>query len=70
MGELTGVRQSGGIGLRFANLVTDADLVVVARRVALGILERDPALASAPHEALRKRIERRYERGIQLFRVG
>ncbi|MBI3082039.1 MAG: ATP-dependent DNA helicase RecG [Gemmatimonadetes bacterium] len=70
MGELTGVRQSGGIGLRFANLVADADLVVVARRIALGMLERDPGLASAPHEALRKRIERRYERGIQLFRVG
>jgi ATP-dependent DNA helicase RecG len=70
MGELTGVRQSGGIGLRFANLVTDADLVVVARRLALGMLERDPALASARHEVLRKRIERRYERGMELFRVG
>jgi len=70
MGELAGVRQSGGIGLRFANLVTDADLVVAARRIALRMLERDPALASPGHEALRKRIERRYERGMELFRVG
>jgi ATP-dependent DNA helicase RecG len=70
MGELTGVRQSGGIGLRFANLVTDADLVVAARRTALGMLERDPALASSRYEALRKRIERRYQRGMELFRVG
>lgn len=70
MGELTGVRQSGGIGLRFANLVTDADLVVTARRTALRLLEGDPTLGAGEHEALRRRIERRYQRGIELFRVG
>lgn len=70
MGELVGVRQSGGIGLRFANLVTDADLVVVARRLALRMLEDDPALASQRHQLLRQRVERRYERGMELFRVG
>ncbi len=70
MGELAGVRQSGGISLRFANLVTDGDLVALARRTALDTLERDPTLASPQHQALRQRIERRYERGIELFRVG
>jgi ATP-dependent DNA helicase RecG len=70
MGELAGVRQSGGISLRFANLVTDGDLISVARRAAVGMLERDPTLASPRHQALRQRIERRYERGIELFRVG
>jgi ATP-dependent DNA helicase RecG len=70
MGELTGVRQSGGLGLRFANLVTDADLVTAARRAALQTLERDPSLGSQPHAALRRRIERRYQRGLELFRVG
>jgi ATP-dependent DNA helicase RecG len=70
MGELAGVRQSGGISLRFANLVTDGELIGVARRAALDMLERDPALASPQHQALRQRIERRYERGIELFRVG
>jgi ATP-dependent DNA helicase RecG len=70
MGELAGVRQSGGLSLRFANLVTDGDLIAVARRTALGMLERDPTLAWPQHQALRQRIERRYERGIELFRVG
>ncbi len=70
MGELAGVRQSGGISLRYANLVTDGDLIATARRVALGMLERDPALTLPQHEGLRRRIERRYERGIELFRVG
>ncbi len=70
MGELAGVRQSGGLGLRFADLVRDGDLIEIARRVAARILESDPTLAAAEHETLRKRIERRYERGIELFRVG
>jgi ATP-dependent DNA helicase RecG len=70
MGELAGVRQSGGINLRFANLVTDGDLIAVARRTAVGMLERDPTLASPQHQTLRRRIERRYQRGIELFRVG
>jgi ATP-dependent DNA helicase RecG len=70
MGELAGVRQSGGLALRFANLVTDADLVLAARRLALRLLERDPQLTTAECRELRRRIERRYERGIELFRVG
>ena len=70
MGELAGARQSGGLGLRFADLARDGDLIDTARRVAARILERDPTLSAPEHEALRKRIERRYERGIELFRVG
>jgi ATP-dependent DNA helicase RecG len=70
MGELAGARQSGGIALRFTNLERDADLVVAARRAAQGVIERDANLTQVPNEPLRRRIERRYERGIELFRVG
>ncbi len=70
MGELTGARQSGGFNLRYADLSRDADLVEVSRTAAFDIIAGDPALTAAPHRALRKRIERRYERGIELFRVG
>jgi ATP-dependent DNA helicase RecG len=70
MGELAGSRQSGGVALRYANLATDGDLLVAARRGAFDLLERDPALRRPDHAPLRRRIERRYERGIELFRVG
>lgn len=70
MGELAGARQSGGIALRFTDLERDGDLVVGARRAAQGVIQRDPTLTQRPHEPLRRRIERRYERGIELFRVG
>ncbi|MFQ6046743.1 MAG: helicase-related protein, partial [Gemmatimonadales bacterium] len=70
MGELAGVRQAGGFNLRFADLGLDDDLVVAARRIALDWITRDPTLSSAEHERLRRRIERRYSRGVELFRVG
>lgn len=70
MGELAGVRQAGGFNLRFADLAADDDLVVAARKTALEWIASDPALSSARHEKLRRRIERRYARGVELFRVG
>ncbi len=70
MGELAGARQSGGIALRFANLVTDLPLLEAARRAAAEIIARDPALARPEHAPYRARILARYERGFELFRVG
>lgn len=70
MGELVGTRQAGGFNLRWADLAEDADLVELARRKALDIIAADPMLAKPEHQPLRWRIERRYERGMELFRVG
>jgi ATP-dependent DNA helicase RecG len=70
MGELAGARQSGGIALRFTDLERDGDLVLVAQREARSLLTRDPTLSQPQHGGLRRRIERRYERGVELFRVG
>jgi ATP-dependent DNA helicase RecG len=70
MGELAGVRQSGGVPLRYANFETDLPLLEAARRAAGEIIAHDPALVRAEHAAYRERIVRRYERGFELFRVG
>jgi ATP-dependent DNA helicase RecG len=70
IGELAGVRQSGGFNLRYADLAEDADLIDGARRAAVEIIEVDPDLSHAGHTALRSRLERRYERGMELFRIG
>ncbi len=70
IGELTGVRQSGGFNLQYADLTTDTDLISVARRAALDILSTDPNLSQDAHIPIRTRLERRYERGMELFRVG
>jgi ATP-dependent DNA helicase RecG len=70
MGELVGTRQAGGFALRFADLSQDEDLVLAARRAAMAIIGRDATLSRPEHAAVRARIERRYERGMELFRVG
>ncbi|MFQ5551497.1 MAG: helicase-related protein, partial [Gemmatimonadales bacterium] len=70
MGDLAGARQSGGLALRFTDLAEDAELVNAAQKLARDFLETDPHLSLPEHAAVRGRIERRYERGIELFRVG
>ncbi len=70
MGDLAGKRQAGGFALRFADLERDGDLVDGARRAALRLIAADPDLSGSLHTALRRRIERRYRRGMELFRVG
>jgi ATP-dependent DNA helicase RecG len=70
MGELAGARQSGGVGLRYADLARDLDLLEAARAAAAGIIAADPALVRPEHAAYRERIVERYERGFELFRVG
>ncbi|MGH7529123.1 MAG: ATP-dependent DNA helicase RecG [Gemmatimonadales bacterium] len=70
MGELAGARQSGGLALRYADFATDLPLLEAARRAAAEIIARDPALERREHAAYRERIVARYERGLELFRVG
>ena len=70
MGQLAGAKQSGGVAVRYTDFTKDDDLIVAARKAALGVIEGDPALRKKEHVDLRKRIERRYERGMELFRVG
>ncbi|HEX9730228.1 MAG TPA: ATP-dependent DNA helicase RecG [Gemmatimonadales bacterium] len=70
MGELAGVRQSGGLVLAYTDFSKDDDLIRIARSEARRVLDRDPGLTSPDLVPVRKRIERRYERGVELFRVG
>jgi ATP-dependent DNA helicase RecG len=70
MGQLAGARQSGGLAVKFTDFSKDEDLIVASRKAALGIIEEDPLLSEKEHVGLRHRLERRYERGMELFRVG
>jgi len=70
MGELIGVRQSGGVVLRQARLPDDEALAADARRDARAILERDPVLRRPELQPLRERALRRFPRADELFRTG
>ena len=70
MGQLAGARQSGGLAVRYTDFSKDEDLIVASRKAAFDIIRQDPLLDQENHGALRKRIQQRYERGMELFRVG
>src|SRR5687767_403192 len=70
MGDLFGERQSGVPTFRVADPIRDEALNVQARDIAEGMLADDPELKRAEHAALRKVLNSRYSRALELFRVG
>lgn len=54
-GDIEGTQQSGiGFDLKIANLSKDAPILEMARNVAKDILDKDPQLATAEYQILRK----------------
>ncbi|RMG21584.1 MAG: ATP-dependent DNA helicase RecG, partial [Deltaproteobacteria bacterium] len=69
-GELLGTRQSGLPDLAFGHLVFDRDLLLLARRDARALLERDPELSRPEHRATAEELRRRWQDRLRLGRVG
>ena len=68
-GEFLGTRQSGRLpDLRLADLLRDADLLVVARQAAAEALRADPRLQASPE--LARAVERRFGERLALADVG
>jgi len=51
-GELSGTQQSGIVGLKIADLSKDSQILILARKAALRVLENDPHLALPQHESI------------------
>ncbi|MCC7494293.1 MAG: ATP-dependent DNA helicase RecG [Fimbriimonadaceae bacterium] len=69
-GELGGVRQSGSMDLRVANLARDGRLLEQARDDARELIERDPLLASPSLAPLARYVAARFRERGQLAEVG
>jgi ATP-dependent DNA helicase RecG len=70
MGDLFGERQSGVPAFRVADPFRDERLNVAARTAASALLADDPTLTAPAHAGIRRVLEARYARAIELFRVG
>ena len=55
-GDMQGTQQSGVLDLRIANLAQDGDLIMLTRKVAETILEKDDHLADPENKLLRDQI--------------
>jgi ATP-dependent DNA helicase RecG len=70
MGDLFGQRQHGEATFRIANPLRDLELNEISREAALKLLDRDPQLTSKENAPIRQVLKRRYDRAMELFRVG
>ncbi len=68
-GELVGARQSGLVGLRYADLSRDEGLLDLAHRLAREAIQADPTLEAPALRPVVTEIGRRFERGLELFRA-
>jgi ATP-dependent DNA helicase RecG len=70
-GDLFGAQQHGHQPtLRFADLLQDEDLLVLAQREARALVGTDPELVLPEHGRLRSLIENRYGGRLEMFGVG
>lgn len=69
-GDYFGTRQSGLPGFRVANIVTDTDILNVARKEAFELVERDPHLARSENKNIRKEFEFVFKDLLSYVRVG
>jgi len=70
MGDLFGAQQSGEPTFRIADPLKDESLFAIARAAAEEILASDPDLRGREHAPLRAALGERYQRAMELFRVG
>jgi ATP-dependent DNA helicase RecG len=70
MGDLFGERQSGVATFRIADPLRDEQLSESAHEAATAILAKDPQLDLPEHAPMRRVLGERYERSLELFRVG
>jgi len=63
-GDVEGVRQSGMLNFRLANLLEDKELVNVSRKIAAHILDIDPELEKAENSRLRQFLQAQKGRTI------
>jgi ATP-dependent DNA helicase RecG len=60
-GDVMGTRQSGVPDFRFADLVTDGELIAQTRADAFGVLDSDPQLRKDEHRLLRQELLRMFD---------
>lgn len=69
-GELAGTRQSGSVNFKIADPVRDVRALQVARKEALTIIQKDPALSGTEHRGLLEELKKRFEQGLLFSSIG
>lgn len=69
-GEFLGTRQSGLTGFRIANLVSDAPILMEAKKEAFLLVEKDPFLSSPEHLPLKEALKTHWQEKMNFITAG
>ncbi len=69
-GEYFGTKQSGLPEFHIANILTDHEILLLARREAFRLVEEDPHLRLSRHASIRKYFLERFKEQLSFVRVG
>jgi len=69
-GELFSTRQHGLPDLKIANIIDDYELLLMARKHAFALVEEDPMLTQAGHQAIRHALLEKFGESLGLGDVG
>ncbi len=65
-GEFFGTKQHGIPEFKVANLITDIPILKLAQEASITLLKQDPLIEKVEHQELRKKIDRLFEKQLQL----
>lgn len=68
-GEFMGTRQSGALGFKLANIVTDIEILKAAREAAVELVKIDPQLERVEHRGIHEELEHN-QRRLGLITTG
>lgn len=69
-GEFFGIRQSGFLRYKIADLVMDGPIIRKARKAAFTVAGKDPNLISPDHELIRRRFLKDYRDLYEGFKLS
>jgi ATP-dependent DNA helicase RecG len=69
-GELFSARQHGLPDLKIANIVDDYELLVMARKKAFELVNRDPALSTQENSNIRRALLRKFGKTLGLADIA
>ena len=69
-GEFFGIRQSGFLKYKIANMVTDGPILRNAREAAFSLVERDATLSHPEHNLIRDRLVNEYQEKLQKINIS
>ena len=69
-GDMLGTRQSGLPAFKFIDLITDGDLITLAKKVAFKIIEEDPHLRKPENQILRNEFIEKFSEGKNYFDIA